>query len=116
MALDPHMMLGAALGHQAQAQANAELAAALEQKLMQALAALEQTKLALAVSKAQTGGYKASLDLIKQTSPAIPAFRDSGKRYRDGAIKSVSRMAFEDAHDRIARENRISDPKAYRED
>ena len=81
------------------------------QRLRQLVANLQ---LELAIEKAHSGGLTAYLDAIKATSPSIPALKPSGKVIKDGRVKTVGRLAYEEAFDRIGRDLRIPDPVKHR--
>ena len=61
-------------------------------------------------------GATAYLSAFKQSNPANPALTDSGRRYKDGQVKSTGRMAYEAVYDRILAENQISNSERFRAD
>lgn len=73
-------------------------------------------QLALAVKTAHAEGYKAQKDAFMATHPQSPLVADSGKRFKDGDIKTKGRLIYEATHDRILREAGIADPAKYRAD
>ena len=70
----------------------------------------------LVKEKAHGEGVTAMFLDIKTACPNSPTLRDSGKRYRDGDVKSMGRLVYEAAFDRIVMENRISNPERFRAD
>jgi hypothetical protein len=90
----------------------AEQNAAIEQLQ----ARIAQLSMQVAVKEADSAGTRAQLDVFKQTHPTSPALADSGRRYNDGDIKSVSRLAYEAAFDAKARQLGIVEPEQYRAD
>lgn len=65
------------------------------------------------------GTYAMFLDM-KAACPDSPTLRDSGKRYKDGSVKSAGRLVYEATFDRIVTESqdpRIeADPRRFRAD
>ena len=47
----------------------------------------------------------AYLSALKRANYVNPALADSGRRYKDGQVKSTGRMAYEAVYDRILAEN-----------
>jgi hypothetical protein len=85
-------------------------------ELADAKARIAELELALAVEKAHAGGMKAWKDAFKAAHPNSPVQADSGKRFKDRDVKTVGRLAYEAAFDRILRDARISNPEKYRAD
>jgi hypothetical protein len=79
-------------------------------------ARIAELELALAVEKAHAAGMKAWKDAFKAAHPNSPVQADSGKRFKDRDVKTVGRLAYEAAFDRILRDARISNPEKYRAD
>ncbi|MBB5693582.1 hypothetical protein [Muricoccus pecuniae] len=70
----------------------------------------------LLVQKATTAGFRAQLDAMKAAAPDCSAMVDSGKRYKDGDIKTIGRIAFEEAFDATLRAHNVQEPAKYRVD
>ncbi len=77
---------------------------------------LAETRLEFLVKEAHAEGLKAQLDGMKAAHANTPMLMDSGRRYKDGDIKTKSRLSYEATFDRILRDARISDPTKYRAD
>jgi hypothetical protein len=114
---------GAAWGLRAQADQNAENAAQWADNARQwkahaknLEAQLAAAQLALAVKTAHAEGLEAHKTAFINAHPQSPVRADSGKRYKDGSIKTKGRLIYEAAHDRILREAGIADPAKHRAD
>jgi uncharacterized coiled-coil protein SlyX len=70
----------------------------------------------VAVAKADFAGRDAQMKAFMSQHPDSPLLRDSGRRFRDGDTKTVSRLTFEAAFDAKAREMGIVDPEQHRAD
>ena len=79
-------------------------------------AQLAAAQLALAVKTADAEGLEAHKAAFIKAHPQSPVRADSGKRYKDGNIKSVGRLIYEATFDRILREAGIADPAKHRAD
>ena len=73
-------------------------------------------KVELVKKTAHGEGLTAQLNGFKAAHPMSPQLADSVRRYKDGNVKTVGRLTYEAAHDRIFAENRISDPERFRAD
>jgi hypothetical protein len=107
----------------ARSQNNANLAADWEENATQWMsharsleAQVANLQLALLVKTAHAEGYKAQKDAYMAAHPQSPLRGDSGKRFKDGDIKTRGRLIYEAAHDRILREAGITDPTKHRAD
>lgn len=88
----------------------------LESQVANLKAQLAAAQLALAVEKAHAEGYKAQKDAFMATHPQSPLVTDSGKRFKDGDIKTRGRLIYEATFDRILRGAGIADPTKHRAD
>ena len=79
-------------------------------------AQLAAAQLALAVKTADAEGLEAHKAAFIKAHPQSPMRAVSGKRYKDGNIKSVGRLIYEAAFDRILRGAGITDPTKHRAD
>ena len=79
-------------------------------------AQLAAAQLALLVKTADAEGLEAHKTAFINAHPQSPVRADSGKRYKDGSIKTKGRLIYEAAHDRILREAGIADPAKHRAD
>jgi hypothetical protein len=79
-------------------------------------AQLAAAQLALAVKTAHAEGLLAQKDAFVATHPQSPLVADSGKRYKDGDIKTKGRLIYEATFDRILRGAGIADPTKHRAD
>lgn len=77
---------------------------------------LAQVELALSVEVANSGGLLAQLNAFKKEHSNSPLLQDSGKRFKDGDVKTRGRLIFESEFDRILESRRISNPSKYRVD
>jgi hypothetical protein len=62
-------------------------------------ARIAKLELALAKQVAHSAGLDAYLTAFKTAHKGSPVLADSGKRFKDGRIKTVGRIAYEKAHD-----------------
>jgi hypothetical protein len=79
-------------------------------------AQLAAAQLALALKTADAEGLEAHKTAFINAHPQSPVRADSGKRYKDGSIKTKGRLIYEAAFDRILREAGIADPAKHRAD
>jgi uncharacterized protein (DUF3084 family) len=73
-------------------------------------------ELALASKTAHGLGLEAYLAMFKAAHPGSPVLADSGKRYKNGAVKTAGAIAYEQTFDRYGAEKRITNFKQYRAD
>ncbi len=107
----------------ARSQNNANLAAEWEENATQWMnharnleAQVANLQLALLLKTADAAGLEAHKTAFINAHPQSPVRADSGKRYKDGSIKTRGRLIYEAAHDRILREAGITDPTKHRAD
>ncbi len=98
------------------AEQNANIAHAWKAEAERLAAKVAELERALVVEKAHAGGLDASLRVFIEKSPTSPARADSGRRDRKGAVKTISRIAYESAFDRIALAGGITRPTEHRAD
>lgn len=79
-------------------------------------AQLAAAQLALAVEKAHAEGLEAHKTAFINAHPQSPVRADSGKRFKDGDIKTKGRLIYEGTFDRILRGAGIADPAKHRAD
>lgn len=79
-------------------------------------AQLAAAQLALAVKKAHAEGLEAHKTAFINAHPQSPVRADSGKRFKDGDIKTKGRLIYEGTFDRILRGAGIADPAKHRTD
>ena len=70
----------------------------------------------LARTAAHAAGLEAQRDAFLAQHPDSPLLQDSGKRFKDGDVKTRVRLLYKRAHDARGRELGISDPAACRID
>ena len=83
------------------------------QEMRDRIATLE---LALAVKTAHAEGLTAFVDAFKAANPDSSVLRDSGKRYKDGDVKTIGRIRYEAAFDAALASKKIINPARYRAD
>ena len=83
------------------------------QEMRDRIATLE---LALAVKAAHAEGLTAQLRGLLEAHPDSPERRDTGKRYKDGGIKTVGRIRYITAFDACLMSKKIANPTQYRDD
>lgn len=88
----------------------------LEAQVANLQAQLAAAQLALAVEKAHAEGLEAHKTAFINAHPQSPVRADSGKRYKDGSIKTKGRLIYEATFDRILRGAGIADPAKHRAD
>jgi len=71
-------------------------------------AQLAEKHIAYVAKMAHAEGYKAMYEAMKTAHPNSPLLADSGKRYKDGDVKSKAHLHYEAAFDRIIREHGIT--------
>lgn len=70
----------------------------------------------VAVQEMAIAGIDAARDAYMEQHADSPLLRDSGKRFKDGDVKTNARLIFEAAFDKKGRELGISNPAALRVD
>lgn len=83
------------------------------QEMRDRIATLE---LALAVKTAHAEGLTAQVRGLLQVHPDSPERGDTGKRYKDGGIKTVGRIRYIEAFDACLIGKKITNPTQYRAD
>lgn len=89
---------------------------AMEAAHDKAVAHIAKLEAEISLLKMQKGGIQAQRDAMIKHHPDSPLLRDSGKRFKDGNVKTNLRLHFEAGFDRAGRELGISDPVAHRQD
>ena len=79
-------------------------------------AQLAAAQLALVQKTAHAEGSLAMYRAMKAIHPQSPLLADSGKRYKDGDVKTKASLIYEATFDRICREAGIADPTKHRAD
>ena len=90
-----------------------EHAQALEAEVAKTKMLLESELMSNAGVKAERDAYR---DTLKSISPSNILVSDTGKRFKDGRIKTGGRLIYEKAFDAKGTELRISNPKDRRTD
>ena len=85
-------------------------------ELEQARARVARLELELLVEKAHTEGLGAQIRGFVAVHPNSSERNDSGKRYKDGDIKKVSRLRYETVFDAFLKQKGIADPTKHRAD
>jgi hypothetical protein len=71
----------------------------LEDQVVELTTRLNETYRALVAEQAHAKGQAAMLSAYRAQHPDSPLRRDSGKRFKDGDIKTAATLIFEQAHD-----------------
>lgn len=88
----------------------------LEARVIALRQAAAANKLTLDRSSADVAGLEAINAAYKATHPNSPIRADSGKRYKDGDVKIVTRIHYERAFDQKMRSLGYADPASHRVD
>jgi hypothetical protein len=92
----------------------------LEDQVVELTTRLKEAHRALVAEQAHAKGLDAMVRAYITNHPDSPLRRDSGKRYKDGDVKSASRLIFEQAHDahiaKYGAQVGIADPTEVRAD
>ncbi|WP_431270785.1 hypothetical protein [Dankookia sp. P2] len=70
----------------------------------------------MAVQQADVAGLRAVVGTFKQTHPNSHLLADTGRRFKDGDVKSQATLVYEKAFDTKARELGIQNPEQHRVD